>query len=262
MFKKIKKKIKNMLFNNYRVSSYCIAASMKNNQTFSKYKNCNQNDEVVLCGAGPTFKNYIPLNGVKHVALYRALLNDKIKFDYFIADDWAGVNFMQDYLEKYECIKFFGHQIGDSSREIPESFLRKCNAERYYTDSFMVENGYKSVPVCDIDFLPIGNMPNIALSALQIVLFTNPKRIYLVGCDASSNGHYTEKGISEKQKEEHKKDLEIAVSGDKVIDCWVSIKEFINNYYPDIEIVSINPVGLKGIFKDCYQNEKGELIYE
>ena len=169
---------------------------------------------------------------------------------------------MQDHLEKYNCIKFFGHQIGDYSREIPESFLRKCKAERYYTDSFMVENGYKSVPVCDINLMPIGNMPNIALSALQIVLFTHPKRIYLVGCDASTNGHYTEKGISDKQKEEHKKDLEIAVSGNKVIECWLDLKKFINCYYPDIDIISINPVGLKGIFKDCYQNEKGELIYE
>ena len=28
------------------------------------------------------------------------------------------------------------------------------------------------------------------------------------------------------------------------------MKEFAETYYPDTEIISINPVGLKGVFKD------------
>ena len=27
---------------------------------------------------------------------------------------------------------------------------------------------------------------------------------------------------------------------------------YVKNHYPDIEIISINPVGLKGMFKDVY----------
>lgn len=269
MFKKLKRRVKAFFQPNYyeiaRMNSYLLAAKTVNGNTFPKYKDSNVGKEIAICGAGPTFKKYIPLKGVKHVALNRALLNDKIKFDYFIADDYAGVNFMMDYLEKYDCIKFMGHQIqpsGLNEREIPETFARRCKAERYYTDSFMVPNGYESVLVSDIDSLPIGNMPNIALSAMQIILYTNPKRIYLVGCDASANGHYTETGISDKQKKEHQKDLEVAVSNDTVINCWKYLKRFIETYYPDIEIVSVNPVGLKGIFKDSYQDEKGELKYE
>lgn len=263
MIKKIKDKIKNKIFEGYRINAYLNAATVVNNRTFSKYKNCNAGKDIVMCGAGPSFSKYIPLKGVIHVALNRALLNEKIKFDYLIADDFAGLNFMMDYVEQYKCTKFFGQQIeSGKDRVIPETFARKCGAERYYTDSFMVENGYKSVPVADIDCLPVGNMPNIALSALQILLFTGPRRIYLVGCDASANGHYTEKNISEKQKLEHKKDLEMAVSNDIVFDCWRNLKDFIETYYPDIEIVSINPVGLKGMFKDCYQDEEGELKYE
>ena len=262
MLKKIKLKFRNWMFRTYRVNSFILAASMVNNKTFSKYKDINQGEDVVLCGAGPTLNKYIPLKKVKHFALNRALLNEKIKFDYFIADDWDGVNFMQDFLMNYDCIKFFGHQIGNYEREIPETFARKCGADRHYTDSFMVPNGYESEPVADINYLPIGNMPNIALSALQIVLFTNPKRIYLVGCDASANGHYIESGISEKQKEKHNSDMKYAITGDKVFDCWRKLKTFIETFYPDIEIVSVNPVGLKGLFKDCHQNESGELIYE
>ena len=31
------------------------------------------------------------------------------------------------------------------------------------------------------------------------------------------------------------------------------MKEFIEKFYPDVEIVSVNPVGLKGWFKDISQ---------
>ena len=36
----------------------------------------------------------------------------------------------------------------------------------------------------------------------------------------------------------------------EVIDGWKRMKEFAETYYPDTEIISINPVGLKGVFKD------------
>ena len=32
-------------------------------------------------------------------------------------------------------------------------------------------------------------------------------------------------------------------------------KQFKNKVYPDVEVVSINPVGLKGVFKDVYTEE-------
>ena len=42
--------------------------------------------------------------------------------------------------------------------------------------------------------------------------------------------------------------------GKKAFDsAWKELKEFTNAFYPDIEIISINPVGLKGIFIDQYQ---------
>jgi len=265
MLHKIKSKIKKIILRNNRIAEYLQAASRVNYNTFAKHKDENLGQEVVLCGAGPSFKKYIPMKNVKHVALNRALLNEKVKFDYFIADDWLGVNFMQEFLQNYDCVKFFGHQIGDYEREIPETFARKCKADRYYTDSFMVQNGFESELVSDIDYMPIGNMPNIALSALQIVLYTNPKRIYLVGCDASTDGHYNKKveaKVSKEQLEKQQKDLALAVAGNKVLACWEKLKNFIAAFYPDVEIVSINPVGLKGLFNDKYQDEDGTLYSE
>ena len=33
---------------------------------------------------------------------------------------------------------------------------------------------------------------------------------------------------------------------------WREFKRFVQVYYPETEIISVNPVGLKGIFRDVY----------
>ena len=245
---KFKKKYSDLKYSN----AINVAASMTNHEAFSDIKNSNYGKAVALCGAGPTLKQYHPIENTKHFALNRALLNNKVKYDYFIGDDWDGIDFFKDELKNYNCIKFFGHQVGVMERQIPESYRIEAGARRYYTDCYML-NGFDSKFVCDIDKMAIGNMPNIALSAMQIVLFTNPRTIYLVGCDASK-GHFVKPAsVSREQEERQEKDLAIAVSGDRTISKWLELKEFAKHFYPDTEIVSINPVGLKGIFKDVYQ---------
>lgn len=258
MLDKIKRKIDGKFRKVAYLNAISNAASMCNSDTFGPIKNCNAGKAVAICGGGPTLQKYIPMEGVLHVALNRALLNERVKYDWFIADDWAGVDFFQDTLLHYDCKKFFGHQIGgDYARQIPESFRIACNAGRYYTDSYMVEDGFESRFTCDIDKMAVGNMPNIALSAMQIMLFTHPSKIYLVGCDASQ-GHFVQTNLDAKRIEEHEKDLKLAVSSDRVIQKWLDLRAFAEAFYPDVEIVSVNPVGLKGIFTDFYQDTQGE----
>lgn len=255
MLNKVKIKIKRKICEIGYTNAMNIAASMCNHETFASVKACNKGKEVVICGGGPSLNKYRPIEGALHVALNRALLNKNVDYDWFIADDWDGVNFFQKELLDYKCVKFFGHQIGgELKRQIPETYRINCGAKRYYTDAYMVLNGYESKFVCDIDRMAIGNMPNIALSAMQIVLFTYPKRIYLVGCDASQ-GHFVQpESLDASRIAEHEKDLKMAVSSDRVIQKWFELRSFAEAFYPGIEIVSINPVGLKGIFKDQYQD--------
>lgn len=235
----------------YFNAAVSVAASMCNFETFSAYKCRHYGQSIALCGAGPSLSQYKPIEGAIHIALNRALMRKEIKFDYFIADDWEGIRFFQDTLLKYPCEKFFGHQIGcEYIRQIPESFRIDSNAKRYYTDSYML-GGHKSRFICDIDKMAIGNFPNIALSAMQIVLFMRPSKIYLVGCDASSNGHFFNKSPDEPQM--LKKEMQQFLSADQTIQKWLELKSFIGAFYPDIEVSSINPVGLKGIFQDIYQ---------
>lgn len=249
--------LKNKYIERQYIEAVNHAASICNMKAFHDIKNINTDKEVVVCGAGPSLKKYQPLEKALHVALNRALLNEKIKFDWFIADDWDGIYFFKDQLQEYECKKFLGYQPnGAIERIIPESFRIDCEAKKYYTDSYIMSNGFNSKFVCDIDMMAIGNMPNIALSAMQIILFTNPKRIYLVGCDASQ-GHFVQPDLIDKKTyKRHEKDLAAAVSNDKVIKKWIELKKFAGALYPNTEIVSINPVGLRGIFRDVYQNKE------
>ena len=41
--------------------------------------------------------------------------------------------------------------------------------------------------------------------------------------------------------------------------AWKKLAEFAEANYPDIEIVSINPVGLKGVFQDQYTEENNQV---
>lgn len=253
MFNRLKRIILNCIYKEASINAINLSAAITNKEAFSDIKNINYGKAIALCGGGPSLENYKPINNCIHVALNRALLNKNISFDWFIADDWEGIDFFRDELIRFDGLKFFGHQQVSPDRQIPESFRIKCNARRYYTDIYRVEDGFKSKLVCDIDKMAIGNMPNIALSAMQIVLFTNPSIIYLVGCDASQ-GHFVQpKELDKERIAEQEKNLKKLVSGSVVLDMWRDIKAFAEEYYPETRIISINPVGLKGIFEDVYQ---------
>ena len=225
-----------------------IAIANLHQKTFPKYKNIHNGQTIVICGAGPTLNNYEPIEGAIHIALNRAFLFDKVKFDYMFAQDWRAISHMQDEIKNYKgnnCVKFFGMQNGIVTNEIPEDFAIECKAERFGNNGCCIEMGDDVHQFAmDISSLPLGNFTSIAHSAMQFALWTNPKKIYLVGIDISS-GHFINMGTKHE-----------SVDLGYMYDAWVQFKNFKNMYYPGVEIISINPVGLKGLFEDIYQEEK------
>ena len=77
------------------------------------------------------------------------------------------------------------------------------------------------------------------MPAFEFALWCHPRRIYIVGCDCSQAGYFAE--------DSH---LHQALPVDGVIQEWKRMAEFAKRHYPVVEIVSVNPVGLKGLFKD------------
>jgi hypothetical protein len=97
-------------------------------------------------------------------------------------------------------------------------------------------------------------MPNVGMSAMQLALFMNPRKLYIVGCDMSGT-HFVDGNQSKVEIEAEKKQYSNYwdEGHSKLIEKWKEIKHFAEVYYPETEIISVNPVGLKGMFKDLFQ---------
>lgn len=225
--------------NTLRVDMVDIYAAQKvNEETFKKYKNCNYGKEIAIVAPGPTLNKYKPMDKVLHIGLNKATFREDIKFDYV---------FMQDYMvtkgyiynlgeERFKNTKKFFGIMSDSTYEgkgtIPESVSINLGAERYSLLNHLPFFNY--IYPRDIAYAPLATSNNVAGSAIQFALYTNPKRIYIVGCDCTS-GYFNQKNSKITKKNDY-------------IEAWTQLKHFADIYYPETEIVSVNPVGLKGLF--------------
>lgn len=249
------------LFKRYAyLDSELIETAFLHKETFLPYKNyCNGEKDVVVCGAGPTLNKYKPIEGAIHIAVNRAFLYDKVSFDFIFAQDYEGINMVEEQLINYRrdnCVKFLGTQpIGNSKKVIPESLIIKAGAKKFNTDWFIPDGPTKGKLIVDIDKKPLCNMYNVGQSVMQLALYFNPRRIYIVGCDMSGN-HFARGNQTDEQVETQRKIVEHtwATKTKELLRRWSEIKEFAKIYYPDTEIISVNPVGLKGMFKDLYQD--------
>ena len=97
---------------------------------------------------------------------------------------------------------------------------------------------------------------------MHFAFYTHPDKIYLIGLDTNVGGIniFDNLNVDLKHAKDGNYDIKNMLSG------YVKFKEFAEKYYPDVEIVSVNPVGLKGVFKDVYTqsyvNEHPELLKE
>lgn len=222
-----------------------ISIAMQHQRVFMPYKNIYNGKNLVLIATGPTLNYYEPLSNVIIFGCNSAFKKD-IPLDFLFMQDYEAV---KDYIEdvpKYvseKCNIFYGYTMEYNKKcnqVIPESTAIEHNAHRYYTDWAKIKD-FKPEFVQDISTQPLCCWGTIAFPVMQFMLWTNPKKIYLVGCDCS-NSHYDNSPLVSKNL----KDLS------HLIRPWKILKQFIQIYYPKTEIISVNPVGLKGIFKDVY----------
>ena len=245
-----------------------LSASIVNRETFLPFKNYCKGQKIVICGAGPSLQDYVPIKNAVHIALNRAFLYDKVLFDFIYVQDFDGIKRFQTDLESYrknDCRKLFAWQYSREdwdwleAKNTPESFVRKCDGKRFITDIFYQDDLNKCEFVPDIDSRAIGNFPNVALDCMQFALYMNPSKVYLVGLDHTGT-HFSQKNLNEYEKTEENNYMEwywkTVLEPTKKI--WERCRQFAQTYYPDTEIISVNPVGLKGIFKDWYQNQGEE----
>ena len=229
-----------------------IIASNLHKETFAKYKNAFLGRDVVLVATGPTAIKYKPIEGAIHVGVNGAVYLDNINLDFvFVQDNTinqkGNETLTKDVLSynKNNCKKFVGiadqitrdRNINSDKKLLPSPLNTKTYNNTY--QYVLCGNGITDDMPYDIAYEPITNLSGTAFSAIQFILYTNPQRIYLVGCDCS-------KGYAYDINKENYIDLSPQING------WRTISKYARLYFSDTEIISINPVGLKGIFKDMY----------
>lgn len=222
-------------------------------KTFSQYKFFHHNDSIAIFGCGPTIGHY--KNDLKtiNIALNKAIFFENIKFNYLFVWDYLG--FKDKYptyfeeVKKYKnCTKFYGKFLNPKLPSIPEFFDDESNNIKHFYSCQrygLPEENQEIKIYPDIDTHPICDFMSVSFAALQFALYTQPKRIYLVGLDTALNGHYFD--------EESGYDLTTMLSG------YNDMKDFVQLHYPKVEIISVNPVGLKGLFKDVYTQSYVDL---
>ena len=208
-----------------------IHTALLHQKSFGDLKFINSGKEVVLCATGPTLDYYDPIENAVHIGLKEAFKIEKIKFNYLFHHDVTGYSnpIIPEEFTSYrgkDCIKFIGNSVQFLSNKKPED-----NGVRFFNSANEIHY--------QIDYFPLPDYYSIAFPALAFALWTKPKRIYIVGADCS-------KGYAKNTNINRVSDNSLLING------WRLMKNFAVKYYPDIEIISINPVGLKGLFKDFY----------
>ena len=216
-------------------------------KTFGEYKNRFYGKDIAIIATGPSLNNYKNIENTINIGVNKSFLKDNINLDFLFAQDYYAI---KDYIDlisnpKYQNIqKFYGSvsnrpyglkEIDSSILIIPESLRLRHNAKKYFLYSKWPAYPIAFNPDIDTTFLTDGR--SVVFSAMQFALFTNPKRIYLIGCDCTS-GYF---------------DNTVGADASILIEGWKQLKKFADTYYPETEIISVNPKGLKGIFKDLYQ---------
>ena len=228
-----------------RMTQKLITTALLHQKTFLPFKGCNKDKVVVLVAAGPTVNYYNPIKDAVHVGCNRALLKEDIKFDYLFTIDSAGIFNCSKEFQDYDCIKFVGDQCLGKNFQISEEFSNMKNTYRYKTNAGGLEHKF----YLDIDSSPLVNAATVAIQAMQFILYTQPKKIFLVGvdCTVGLGHHFIGSAFDVSQRGES------AAYCDEVnIKYWKELKNFAETYYSNTDIVSINPVRLKGVFQDVY----------
>lgn len=219
--------------------------------TFGEYKNKYNGKDIVIIATGPSLNKYKPIPNTITIGVNKACLCDKVTLDYFFAADYLTTKDYLDTLKEYKNknLKIFlgrypQQAFGFPELKIvsimPESKIIELGAKKYYTYSKYPP--YNVNFNTDIDKTWIAEGSSTIFAAMQFALFTNPRKIYIVGCDCS-NGYFD---ASVKKVKKNKGFIRV----------WKELKKFRDYYYPDTEIISVNPVGLRGVFTDLDQPEE------
>ena len=212
------------------------------------YKNIYIKKILAVCGSGPTLNFYNQLKNVVHIGLNRSFEKENLKVDYIFA--WDLPNLMKNdkmfyqKIKNYPAKKILGRFLNSNVPQVNDKVVQELDAIQLFSSAM---HGYP-LPMFDeeihydIEHYPLMDFCSVAFGAFHFALYTGAQKILLVGIDNKLSGYFTK---------EHRQDF---LMTENILRGWRKVKTFCDIYYPNVEIISVNPVGLKGIFKDVYTN--------
>lgn len=207
--------------------------------TFQPLREKLRGKDVAVLATGPSLQLFTPweplvLAGVNHAIFYTAKPLEYV----FVQDHVPAILAAYQYSET-PCNLIYARHVTYPQFRIDEEEVGGSHAASYY--SYSVQSPYRGQFTANVLDQGLYDFTSIIFSALQILLFCTPRNIYLVGCDCSDTHNFINKcrgGLHS-----------------TLFAPWLALQRFAAEHYPSVRIHSINPIGLKGIFEDIYQNE-------
>lgn len=233
----------------YKASYFPSVVADVHRNNLLPFKNAYTETSLAICGCGPTLNYYKQLPNVKHISLNRAFEKEELKYDYLFFWDYIGLTKNGEHthqkIKEYPAKKFIGRFLNADLPQVSEQQLKNLDAVTFYSSAL---HGFP-LPAWDneihydIEHYPLMDFGSIAFGAFHFALYSGAKTIYLVGIDNTRAGYFSK---------EHKQQF---FRTELILEGWKKVKRFCSIHYPDVQIISVNPVGLKGIFTDVYTKE-------
>jgi len=233
-----------------RYSQFCATTAVLHQKVFPQFRNIYQGKEVAVFACGPSVKAYQPIKDVVKIGINRSIQMPGIELDYFFLVD-GGRAFSREEMHRFNtyrgdlCKKFYGCQNdehGNGELFVSVQDELEAKAFRFCVDNFPIR-GRPYAFATDLGTQPLVAPGSSVFAAIQFALWTNPKRIYLIGCDCTQSGHF------------YSAEKNCDLMTDVIIRGYHALKKFAESRYPETEIVSVNPVGLRGLFRDWDQKD-------
>lgn len=209
------------------------------------YRNVHSGRSAALFLSGPTLAQYVEPEPDLVTCGVNTVIFHFTDLDYFFIQDVGKVEHSNSYVNRKDdydsfkprIAKFYGNTLCSSLVHDSAISYQFTHGPIINHKSARIED--PSVPAdfsADLASKPPAAAGSIAFPALQFLLWTGVKRIYIVGADITDGRRIGEdKPMQNYMQQNH-------------LGRWKEFEEWVGKAYPEVTIVPLNPVGLKGMF--------------
>ena len=228
------------------------------NSLLAPFKGKHEGQSAIVFGTGSSLEHFswslLPEPPDISAGVNYIIFRDDIKLDYYFAthyvhqpgsDPKVAQHYADKIVERSEGTQVF---IGAAPHARWSEFSPIDVARMHNAIVFELHNKLGSIHFAhDLVSMPFYNH-SIIFSPMQLLLYAGVKRIYLVGCDCGGKHScidvedMTGELQSEREFDHHT----------EFVANWEEFLPFKVKHYPDVEIISVNPGGLAGMFTDLY----------